>query len=295
MSKLVDKSNKNNAISIIAIQATNKTAKGQFEAQKNVTKNNDNDIQNPRQSGQPSGQQSIQLRAQLQLREMILAGELPAGSRIAELSIVEKLGFSRTPIRAALVKLEQEGLLDALPNGGYAVKTFSERDVAEAIELRGTLEGLSARLAAERGAAPVVLNEARACLQAIDAVLSVSTLDDEAFANYVKLNEQFHALLSELSGSSVIAKELERVCGLPFASPSGFVIVQANTPKARDMLVVAQDQHWQVLDAIDRREGSRAESLMREHSRIAQRNLREVVLSQTLNQLPGVSLIRKRN
>lgn len=287
MPKLVDKSIKNNAINIIAVQATNTPARGQFEAQKNVIKNNENDIQNP--------QQSIQLRAQLQLREMILAGELPAGSRIAELSIVEKLGFSRTPIRAALVKLEQEGLLDALPNGGYAVKTFSERDVAEAIELRGTLEGLSARLAAERGAAPVVLNEARACLQAIDAVLSVSTLDDEAFANYVKLNEQFHALLSELSGSSVIAKELERVCGLPFASPSGFVIVQANTPKARDMLVVAQDQHWQVLDAIDRREGSRAESLMREHSRIAQRNLREVVQSQTLNQLPGVSLIRKRN
>jgi GntR family transcriptional regulator, vanillate catabolism transcriptional regulator len=287
MPKLVDKSIKNNAINIIAVQATNTPARGQFEAQKNVIKNNENDIQNP--------QQSIQLRAQLQLREMILAGELPAGSRIAELFIVEKLGFSRTPIRAALVKLEQEGLLDALPNGGYAVKTFSERDVAEAIELRGTLEGLSARLAAERGAAPVVLNEARACLQAIDAVLSVSTLDDEAFAHYVKLNEQFHALLSELSGSSVIAKELERVCGLPFASPSGFVIVQANTPKARDMLVVAQDQHWQVLDAIDRREGSRAESLMREHSRIAQRNLREVVQSQTLNQLPGVSLIRKRS
>ena len=51
----------------------------------------------------------------------------------------------------------------------------------------------------------MVLNEARACLQAIDAVLSESALDDEAFASYVKLNEQFHALLSELSGSSVIA------------------------------------------------------------------------------------------
>ena len=246
-------------------------------------------------AAQQSVQLSVQLRAQLQLREMILAGELPAGARIAELHIVEKLGFSRTPIRAALVKLEQEGLLDALPNGGYAVKTFSERDVAEAIELRGTLEGLSARLAAERGAAPVVMNEARRCLQDIDAILSQSALDDEAFASYVKLNEQFHALLSELSGSSVIAKELERVCGLPFASPSGFVVVQANTAKARDMLIVAQDQHWQVLDAIERREGTRAESLMREHSRIAQRNLREVVQSQMLNQLPGVSLIRKRS
>jgi DNA-binding GntR family transcriptional regulator len=184
-----------NAINIVAVKEINTPARGVFEGEKS--------------DAQQNGQQSVQLRAQLQLREMILAGELPAGARIAELSIVEKLGFSRTPIRAALVKLEQEGLLDALPNGGYAVKTFSERDVAEAIELRGTLEGLSARLAAERGAAPVVLNEARQCLQAIDAVLSESTLDDEAFASYVKLNEQFHALLSELSGSSVIAKELE--------------------------------------------------------------------------------------
>ena len=275
----------------IANKATNTPTTGLLKSQLDTLKNNAAEPQNPQQSGQ----QSVQLRAQLQLREMILAGELPPGSRIAELSIVEKLGFSRTPIRAALVRLEQEGLLDALPNGGYAVKTFSERDVAEAIELRGTLEGLSARLAAERGAAPVVLNEARQCLKAIDTVLSESALDDEAFASYVKLNEQFHTLLSELSGSRVIAKELERVSSLPFASPSGFVIVQANAPKARDMLALAQDQHWQVLDAIDRREGSRAESLMREHSRIAQRNLREVVLSQTLNQLPGVSLIRRRS
>ena len=57
------------------------------------------------------GQKSAQLRALLQLREMILAGELPGGTRIAELSIVEKLGVSRTPIRAALMRLAQEGLL----------------------------------------------------------------------------------------------------------------------------------------------------------------------------------------
>jgi GntR family transcriptional regulator of vanillate catabolism len=257
-----------------------------------------NDSENPQfaspASSAPSSQQSVQLKAQLRLREMILAGDLPGGARIAELSVVEKLGFSRTPIRAALMRLEQEGLLDALPNGGYAVKTFSERDVSEAIELRGTLEGLSARLAAERGAAPVVLAEAREALRAIDDVLSQSSLNDEAFAAYVTLNEKFHALLSEMAGSTVIARELERVCGLPFASPSGFVVVQANTPKARDMLVVAQDQHWQVLDAIERREGSRAESLMREHSRLAQRNLREAVQGQHLDQMPGVRLIRKR-
>lgn len=225
---------------------------------------------------------------------MILAGELPGGARIAELSIVEKLGFSRTPIRAALMRLEQEGLLESLPNGGYAVRTFSERDVSEAIELRGTIEGLSARLAAERGAPTVVLNEARECLSKIDAVLSQPALDDEAFSSYVALNERFHELLGEMAGSSVIAKELERVFSLPFASPSGFVVVQANSPGARDMLVVAQDQHRQVLDAIEQREGSRAEAIMREHSRLAQRNLRAAVASHNLDQMPGVRLIRKK-
>ncbi len=242
---------------------------------------------------QHSAQQSVQLKAQLKLREMILAGELPGGARIAELSIVEKLGFSRTPIRAALMRLEQEGLLDALPNGGFAVKTFSERDVSEAIELRGTLEGLSARLAAERGAAPMVLKEAREALGSIDAILQQHALNDEAFATFIQLNERFHALLSEMSGSQVIAKEIERVSAMPFASPSGFVVVQANSPAARDMLIVAQDQHWQVLDAIERREGARAEAIMREHSRIAQRNLREAVRGPLLDQMPGVRLIRK--
>ncbi|MDP3109771.1 GntR family transcriptional regulator, partial [Hydrogenophaga sp.] len=132
--------------------------------------------------------ESAQVRALLQLRELILSGELPGGSRIAELAIVERLGVSRTPIRAALMRLEQEGLLQALPNGGYVVQTFSERDIADAIELRGTLEGLLARLAAERGAPSVVLAEAKQGLDRIDAVLAASALNDEGFADYVALN-----------------------------------------------------------------------------------------------------------
>ena len=239
------------------------------------------------------GSQSV--KAQLRLREMILAGELPGGARIAELTLVEKLGVSRTPIRAALMRLEQEGLLEALPNGGYAVRTFSERDVSDAIELRGTVEGLLARIAAERGAAPVVLGEASECLRQIDELLSETALDDHAFSSYVVLNERFHALLGELSGSAVLTREMERLASLPFASPSAFVVVQANSPQARDMLVVAQDQHWQVLDAIERREGARAEAIMREHSRIAQRNLREAVRMPGLDTMPGVRLIRRRN
>ncbi len=232
------------------------------------------------------------VKAQLRLREMILAGDLPGGARITELAIVEELGVSRTPIRAALMRLEQEGLLEVLPGGGYAVRSFSEREASDAIELRGTLEGLSVRLAAERGASPEVLKNARACLAQIDRVLVEPSLNDEAFLRYVTLNQQFHNLLSEMAGSELIARELDRVVSLPFASPSGFVVLQADSPGARDMLVVAQDQHRQVLEAIEGREGARAEAIMREHSRIAQRNLRNAVQGQHLDQ-PGVRLIRK--
>ena len=223
---------------------------------------------------------------------MILAAELPAGARIAELTLVDKLGVSRTPIRTALMKLEQEGLLEALANGGYAVRTFTEQDVSDAIELRGTLEGLAARLAAERGCEEALLVQARACLGHIDQVLAADRLNEEAFSTYVTQNEKFHALLQDMAASQVLRREWERVVGLPFASPSGFVVSQAHSPQARDMLIVAQDQHHQVLQAIERREGARAEAIMREHSRLAQRNLSNAMRSTQPKPLPGVNLIR---
>lgn len=244
---------------------------------------------------EPEAGASQSVRAQLRLREMILAGELKGGARITELAIVQKLGISRTPIRAALMRLEQEGLLQALTNGGYGVREFSEHDVSDAIELRGTLEGLAARLAAERGALAPAVTQARACLNMVDAVLARPALDDAAFLRYVSLNQQFHTLLSEMSGSAVITRELERVVKLPFASPSAFVVAQADSPQARDMLVVAQDQHRQVLDAIEKREGSRAEFIMREHSRLAQRNLRHTMQSHQPELMSGVRLIHKKD
>ena len=233
------------------------------------------------------------VKAQLWLRELILAGELPGGARIAELAIVERLGVSRTPIRAALMRLEQEGLLEALPSGGYAVRTFSEGDACDAIEMRGTMEGLAARLAAERGVPARLLRGARECLGQIDTLLAPPSLDEEAFTRYVGLNGRFHDLLSAMSGSELVSRELERVVRLPFASPSAFVVMRADSPQARDMLIIAQDQHRQVLDAIESREGARAEAIMREHARIARRNLHDAVLSHDLERMPAARLIRR--
>ncbi len=234
------------------------------------------------------------VRAQLRLRELILSGELPAGKRIAELALVALLAVSRTPIRMALERLQAEGLLDALPSGGFAVKHFSEADIHDAIELRGTLEGLAARLAAERGISTDLLIAAHACLDQIDSLLSQPTLSEESFSGYVTQNGRFHELLALMSGSNVVQRQIQRACTLPFASPNGFVMSRSTGPDARDVLVVAQAQHRGVIDAIVKREGARAEALAREHARIAQRNLgRSLQNQEAMRRLPGASLIRR--
>jgi GntR family transcriptional regulator of vanillate catabolism len=82
---------------------------------------------------------------------------------------------------------------------------------------------------------------------------------------------------------------------MPFASPNAFVLQRATGPRARDVLVVAQDQHRCLLEAIRRREGARAEAIAREHARIAQHNLGEVLQSQhALSRMPGGGLLRRR-
>ena len=245
-------------------------------------------------TAEDSGALSQTVRAQLRLRELIVGGELKPGARIAEMSLVERLGASRTPIRMALVRLQEEGLLDPLPNGGFVVKDFSEGDIVDAIEVRGTLEGLAARLAAERGVSHVLMADVRDCLERIDTLLAQPALSEESFTGYVEQNGRFHALLVEMAGSALVARQIERAVSLPFASPNGFVMMQSTGPRARDVLVVAQQQHRSVVQAIAQREGARAEALMREHARIAHANLRDALRShQALQHVPGASLIRR--
>jgi GntR family transcriptional regulator of vanillate catabolism len=241
------------------------------------------------------GGASQTVRAQLRLRALVVGGELRPGERIAELAMVERLGMSRTPIRMALVRLQEEGLLEALPSGGFMVRDFSDADIADAIELRGTLEGLAARLAAERGVTAALLGEMRDCLERIDVLLAPARLSEASFSSYVAHNAQFHQLLAGMSGSRLVQRQIERNATLPFASPNAFVMAQASGPRARDRLVIAQEQHRGVVEAIVAGEGARAEALMREHARNARANLDSALHDhQALRRLPGAGLIRRR-
>src|SRR5262249_19611471 len=106
-----------------------------------------------------------QARVIVQLRELILRGELAPGERVGEAALAERLGVSRTAIRQALALLAQEGLLQAADTRGYFVRSFSAQEVLDAIDVRGVLEGLAARVVAERGAPRGLVRQLEDCLR----------------------------------------------------------------------------------------------------------------------------------
>jgi GntR family transcriptional regulator, vanillate catabolism transcriptional regulator len=224
------------------------------------------------------GGQTQTLKAVLGLRDLVLGGSFEPGERLSEVVLSERLGISRTPLRSALQRLEQEGLVELIPTGGYAVRSFSHADVVDSIELRGVLEGTAARLAAERGVSAAKMRDVEQILHALDLAIGKGS-DDLIFEQYVDLNAQFHLQISELSGSAVIAREIARVTQLPFASPSAFLEHQATLPVFRQSLVIGQSHHRGIVLAIANRQGTRAETLAREHASLAHQNLERATRS----------------
>lgn len=229
-------------------------------------------------------------RTLLNLREMLLRGDFPPGERISELPMVARLGVSRTPIRLALDRLANEGLLEVLPGGGFVVREFTVADIWDAIEMRGVLEGTAARLAAERLTNDRELNGLRRCRDEMDAMHDPTI---ESFASYLDLNEAFHRAVVDLAKSPVLRRTLERVTSLPFASPSALVFARSKLPRAAEMYALGREQHRAIVEAIENRQGTRAENVAREHAQLSRRNL-EAALQDTSvwNALPGASLIK---
>lgn len=215
------------------------------------------------------GDNSQSMRALVQLRDMLLNGRFAPGERLSELRLVDMLGASRSPVRLALTRLEHEGLLEMRPSGGYVVRAFTATELKDAIELRGVLEGSAARLAAERGWAPHCLERMQECSDAMETIVRSGGEELDSLTRYMELNDEFHTLLMELAGSGVLKRAITHALTLPFAAPSAFVLED----RQHEMFVVAQSQHREMLEAIRNREGARAESIGREHSRLAARSL----------------------
>jgi GntR family transcriptional regulator of vanillate catabolism len=231
-------------------------------------------------------------RLVLDLRERILRGEFKSGERLTELGLVSILQASRTPVRLALERLAHEGLLRALPSGGFRLRSFSVAEIWDAIEIRGVLEGTAARFAAERLESADELAYLRSLLDREEVELPVTV---DAFAHYLEINDQFHQELWRLAKSASLMRALLSASKLPFAAPGALVFSDEDARQSTGAMFVATEHHRAIADAIQNREGARAEALAREHSRLARRNLQLALANKELiSRLPGGALIEKQ-
>jgi GntR family transcriptional regulator of vanillate catabolism len=229
----------------------------------------------------PRGDSAQTVKATLGLRQLLFDGEIRPG---------ERLGVSRTPLRLALTRLEHEGLVISLPGGGFTGRAFTRKEIDDAIELRGVLEGTAARFAAERLHSAAELDGIRAALLRHAEVVHDSSA--EAVVEYVELNEELHAQLVVLAKSEIVARQLAQVTAMPFASPSALLQSHVQASQ-REILLVAQHQHRAIVEAIEAGEGSRAEEVAREHARISRRSL-DLALEQGHPGAPLLNLVAGR-
>ncbi|MFK7891368.1 MAG: GntR family transcriptional regulator [Granulosicoccus sp.] len=227
-----------------------------------------------------------------ELRSRLIAGHWPAATKLREVPLAESFGISRTPLRAALLRLEQEGLLER-SGGGYSVRAFSLNDALIAIELRGVIEGTAARLAAERSLAAEELANVKGLVAAMENLIAGDN-EEKLIAAYGEMNTAFHRELARLAGSDLIISEVERACRLPFAAPSAFSTSRDDMERFKTSLLIGQEQHKYLVQAIERREGARAEALAREHAHLAKTNVEVAVRdrAQGHGAAPQLALVR---
>ena len=236
---------------------------------------------------------NLQETVLMQLRDLILRGEFAPGHRLAEQQLAERLGASRTPVRAALVTLEQEGLVEANETGKFLVRQFTPREVSDAIAVRGHLEGMAARLVAEHGMPRQLQLDLQACLDDGDRLLAGNPLGYESYAGYAAMNDRFHSLLLEASGNRALQRAVALNNALPFAPASAMLPMQSTLEQDRDWMLYAHRQHHMLFDALKRGEGARAQALAVEHTEVAQMNMRLALerRSETERVMPAIRLV----
>lgn len=230
----------------------------------------------------------------MQLRDLVLKGEFGPGQRLAEQQLAERLGASRTPVRAALVTLEQEGLVEANETGKYLVRHYTPQEVMDAIAVRGHLESMAARLVAEHGVARQLQGALQSCLEEGDRALAPDPLTMESYAAYAAMNDRFHALILEACGNRALQRAVALNDKLPFAAASAMLPMQSTLQVDRDWMRYAHRQHHMLVEALRRGEGARAQALAMEHTEVAQMNMRMALekRAETEPVMPALRLVR---
>ena len=223
------------------------------------------------------------------LRELIVDGTLPQGERVTESGLAALLQVSRTPVRLALATLEQEDLVEGAPNRGFRVRRFTIEYMREIIEVRATLEGMAARLAAESGPSKEQEAALIECADAVDALIAAKQHERAVFERFSNINVRFHATIAEMANNDALSRFLERSAAIPFRSAPLLYVLPAE--EALGTMIEAQRDHVRLIEAIRAGQGTRAEFLMREHALLPL--AKAVQLSEHLNARSATDAARK--
>lgn len=191
-------------------------------------------------------------RVVVTLRESIVSGRIPPGTRLSEPSLARELQVSRGPIREAIRELAAEGLVRIESRIGTFVTRPEAREIAEAFAIKSVLEGLAARLACAEGTEPSRRARLAAHLDTLDHAGLVS--DSRA---YLVATRRFHEAIFELAGNDRLAAihrtlndQLQRLCG-PLVTP--------------DLALRYAQEHRAIAAAIAANRPAQAERLSRVH------------------------------
>ncbi|MFD7503935.1 GntR family transcriptional regulator [Streptomyces sp. NPDC059850] len=158
----------------------------------------------PKEARPGTGEQAKQ-HALTQLREAILRGDMAPAQRLVENELAEQFGVTRASIRAALIDLASEGLVERIRNRGSRVRVVTVEEAVAITECRMVLEGLCAAKAAAE-ASEEQLTE----LADLGTAMSKAVADGEPMT-YSRLNHELHARIREISGQQVAVELLERL------------------------------------------------------------------------------------
>lgn len=185
--------------------------------------------------------QSAYLHAYEAIRDKILNGELPSGTKLVEERLAKELGVSRTPVRESIRKLEQEGLIQQ-----KKVVNPTEADLRNIFQVRILLEGFSARTAAT-----YISEESLRCLHECITIARTGSVEE-----IMKANKTFHDQIVQASRNPVMIDIIDRMQSIIYLFRKTVVIHK------RPGLI---DEHEKIYEAIRTHDGDEAERLMKEH------------------------------
>lgn len=186
------------------------------------------------------------------LEEMVFSGRFEEGERLDETSLAEFFGVSRTPIREALQRLVVAQLAEQRPRRGVFVRQTDPQTLTEMFETMAEIEAVCGRLAAQKVSAENILH-----LRATNA-LCMQAIENNDCDSYSRQNEDFHAMIYDLSGNAFLAGEARRLyCRL---KPFRRVQLQLNGRMAQSM-----SEHEALIEALSLGDGVAAACILRNH------------------------------